>query len=109
MLMQNGSILFAMFLCAHMLVAQCSDAGVCSLRDRTRKTEVLTLKHSIGISYIFGCSTNIDDITYHTAKIDGSFSVMETGSIMLAIPFNAQSGLLGRVLGIGYIICGITL
>ena len=103
--MKNLSVIAVMLfsLCNYSLT-QCSDAGVCSLRERVRTNEGSSPRQSLGISYLFGRSAKSDDITYHTARLDGSFTVMEGASVSVMIPFNAQSGPLGNVSGIGDVI-----
>ncbi|MBI2429397.1 MAG: hypothetical protein HYV29_11500 [Ignavibacteriales bacterium] len=60
--------------------------------------------HRIGISYIFGRSSKTDDVTYHTARLNGTFSILEGGQVSLLLPFNLQSSPLGDVRGLGDVI-----
>ena len=97
-------VIVLLLLIAYVLFSQCSDAGICSLRDHQRMQEGSTPKHRIGVNYIIGRSSKTDDVTYHTARIDGRFSIFEGAEVSLLLPFNAQSGPLGDVSGLGDII-----
>ncbi|MEW5797900.1 MAG: hypothetical protein AB1728_02730 [Bacteroidota bacterium] len=94
-------VIALLLLIAYDLFSQCSDAGICSLRDHQRMQEESSPKHRIGVNYIFGRSSKADDVTYHTARVDGRFSIFTGAEVSLLLPFNTQSGPLGSVSGAG--------
>lgn len=94
-------VIALLLLIAYDLFSQCSDAGICSLRDHQRMQKESSPKHRIGVNYIFGRSGKADDVTYHTARLDGRFSIFDGTEVTLLLPFNTQSGPLGSVSGAG--------
>lgn len=94
-------LIFLLFLVVYDLFSQCSDAGICTLKDHQQNT---AKRFSVGISYLYGKSSKVDDINYHTARVDGSASLQDNVVLSFLIPYNSQSGPLGSVSGIGDII-----
>ncbi|HEX9614987.1 MAG TPA: hypothetical protein VGA55_05755 [Bacteroidota bacterium] len=80
----------------NVLSAQCSDAGVCSLGQRSEPSA-----HSVSLSYGFGKSGKTDSLTFHAIEAAASIEIIPGGRLLIAVPFNNQSGPLGSVSGIG--------
>lgn len=76
--------------------AQCSDAGACVIGHRLQSP-----KHQVGVTYVFGKSGKNDDLTFHTGRLEGDFSLLERSRLSFEIPYSSQSGSLGTVSGIG--------
>ena len=70
-------VIVLLLLIAYDLFSQCSDAGICSLRDHQRMQEESSPKHRIGVNYIFGRSSKADNVTYHTARLNGMFTIFD--------------------------------
>lgn len=85
--------------------AQCSDAGICSLGGHEDMEKVANF--NFGLSYNYGYSGKDDEITYHSFKLNGAYNVTEYIKFSLMIPYNSQSGPLGKVNGIGDLIVGM--
>ena len=83
------------------LSAQCSDAGVCSLSKHPAQSRASGFQSSISVGYTFGRSSSADDITYHAARLEGSFQLLEASRVSFLLPFNSQSGPLGSTSGLG--------
>lgn len=101
---KNFAVIILMLLIAYDLFAQCSDAGICSLRDYQRMQETKSSRHRVGISYIYGRSGKTDDVTYHTVQLHGALTFFEGAQVSFILPYNVQSGPLGKVSGIGDVI-----
>jgi hypothetical protein len=76
--------------------AQCSDAGACAIGHRLQSPQ-----HQIGVTYLFGKSGKTDDLTFHTIRAEGDFSLFERSRLSVEVPFSFQSGPLGNTNGIG--------
>ncbi len=86
-------------------MAQCSDAGICSIENQLRDR----WRHSITLTYLYGKSgSNVDTtqsgLTFQTLMLSGEVQLFTGTSIWASIPLNHQSGPLGTVTGIGDLI-----
>ncbi len=88
--------LLVIFMNSTILRAQCSDAGACVIGHRLQSP-----KHQVGITYVFGKSGKNDDLTFHTTRLEGEFSLFDRSRLSVEIPYSSQSGTLGTVSGIG--------
>ena len=82
--------LFALLLAfAGNIRSQCSDAGVCIIGDKHRKTEVsgssVSFIYSIGQSGNSGSGTD-DNITFHTFRFGSNFALSKSFSVALTVP-----------------------
>jgi len=89
-----------------LLIAQCSDAGVCSVGHimDNNKDNIL----NINLGYKFGSSGKEDDVMYHSFLLGAVYNVLEKTSVQMSIPYNIQSGPLGDVNGIGDLLISVT-
>ncbi len=87
--------------------AQCSDAGVCSIGGHSVENENRSL-FNISASYKYGYSGAEDDVKYNSFQVGAYYSVFEKMSFQLLIPYNMQSGPIGKVSGIGDLLCSAT-
>ena len=89
-----------------LLIAQCSDAGVCSVGHimDDNKDNIL----NINLGYKFGPSGKEDDVMYHSFLLGAVYNVLEKTSVQMSIPYNIQSGPLGDVNGIGDLLISVT-
>lgn len=78
------------------VLAQCSDAGVCSIGHRGPEAE-----HSVSVHYTFGSSGTPDDLIFHAVDLSGSFRILEDSWLSVKFPYNRQSGPLGSLSGFG--------
>jgi predicted porin len=99
-----AAIIFSFGININYLNAQCSDAGICQLGLHFDEPD--SKKLNLGVSYNFGYSGKEDDIQYHTVQLDASYQFHERTSVAILLPYNAQSGSLGNVSGIGDLIIG---
>lgn len=88
------------------IIAQCSDAGVCSVGHTVGDNNDNVLDVNVG--YKFGLSGKEDDVKYHSCQFGAIYNVFEKTSLQMSIPFNIQSGPLGDVNGIGDLLISIT-
>ncbi len=86
------------------LFSQCSDAGICSIRNHKESLQPDTLHNQIGITYLFGKSAKKENVTYNSVRLNGTFYISEGTSLSFILPFNSQSGSLGNTSGIGDLI-----
>lgn len=70
----------------HNIYAQCSDAGVCIVGDRHKKTKEELNSSSLSFQYSFGLSGTPEDIIYHTFKFGGDFRVSNNFSVNAVLP-----------------------
>lgn len=89
-----------------LLIAQCSDAGVCSVGHimDDNKDNIL----NINLGYKFGSSGKEDDVKYHSFLLGAAYNILEKTSVQMSIPYNIQSGPLGDVNGIGDLLVSVT-
>lgn len=89
-----------------LLIAQCSDAGVCSVGHimDDNKDNIL----NINLGYKFGSSGKEDDVKYHSFLLGAVYNVLEKTAFQMSIPYNIQSGPLGDVNGIGDLLISVT-
>jgi len=89
-----------------LLIAQCSDAGVCSVGHimDDNKDNIL----NINLGYKFGSSGKEDDVKYHSFLLGAVYNVLEKTAFQMSIPYNIQSGPLGDVKGIGDLLISVT-
>lgn len=80
----------------HMLSAQCSDAGVCSVGHRSPERQ-----STFSVEYLFGRTSKADDITIHTVRLNALFPLFSQSTLAISIPYSGQSGPLGSASGIG--------
>ncbi|MBI5474583.1 MAG: hypothetical protein HY961_19775 [Ignavibacteriae bacterium] len=93
-----------MFLSHEQLTAQCSDAGVCSVGKNISHAESGEKEHRVGVVYVLGRSTSADDITYHSARVEGAIQISDYSQLSIVVPINAQTGPSGSASGIGDVI-----
>lgn len=86
--------------------AQCSDAGICSLRGHSIEQKTKTFDLSIGYSY--GYSGKEDDIAYSSVKLNGLIYFTADTKFNVIMPYNFQSGPLGNLNGIGDLIISLS-
>ena len=101
------SLFISLFLSGNifLLIAQCSDAGVCSIGHLTEENSDNLL--NITASYKLGSSGKDDNVKYHSFQLGAVYNVLEKTSLQLSIPYNLQSGPLGEVNGIGDLIFSV--
>jgi len=89
-----------------LLIAQCSDAGVCSVGHimDSNKDNIL----NINLGYKFGSSGKEDDVKYHSFLLGAVYNVLEKTAFQMSIPYNIQSGSLGDVNGVGDLLISVT-
>jgi len=78
------------------ILAQCSDAGVCSIGQHSDSPQ-----HSISFGYQFWKSTKTDDLTFHSVNLSADLHLFDDSRLFLGIPYNSQSGPLGSTGGPG--------
>ena len=88
------------------IIAQCSDAGVCSVGHTMDDDNDNILNVNVG--YKFGSSGKEDDVKYHSFQLGTIYNVFEKTSLQLSIPYNIQSGPLGDVKRIGDLLVSVT-
>ncbi len=88
------------------IIAQCSDAGVCSVGHTMGDDNDNIL--GVNVGYKFGLSGKEDDVKYHSFQLGAIYNVFEKTSLQMSIPYNIQSGPLGDVNGIGDLLVSIT-
>jgi len=81
------------------LRAQCSDGGVCTLTSSSSQTA-----HALTLGYGYGASPSEDDLRFHSVRLASEIRLFEDSRVDIVLPFNAQSGPLGTVSGIGDLI-----
>ena len=91
---------------SYQVIAQCSDAGVCSVGHTMGEDNDNILNLNLG--YKFGSSGKEDEVKYHSFQFGAVYNFLEKTSLQLAIPYNIQSGPLGDVNGIGDLLISIT-
>lgn len=91
---------------SYQVIAQCSDAGVCSVGHTMSEDNDNILNLNLG--YKFGSSGKEDEVKYHSFQFGAVYNFLEKTSLQLAIPYNIQSGPLGDVNGIGDLLISIT-
>ena len=87
--------------------AQCSDAGICQIGGHSMDEKV-ERHYNFGLSYSFGKSKKVDDISYHSIKLSAAYKLFSQSSIQVILPYNSQSGPLGNNSGIGDLIISWT-
>ena len=89
-----------------LLIAQCADAGVCSVGHimDDNKDNIL----NINLGYKFGSSGKEDDVKYHSFLLGAVYNVLEKTAFQMSIPYNIQSGSLGDVNGVGDLLISVT-
>lgn len=88
------------------IIAQCSDAGVCSVGHTMGDNNDNILDVNVG--YKFGSSGKEDDVKYHSFQLAAIYNVFEKTTLQISIPYNIQSGPLGDVNGIGDLLVSIS-
>jgi hypothetical protein len=88
------------------IIAQCSDAGVCSVGHTMSDNNDNILNVNVG--YKFGSSGKEDDVKYHSFQLGAIYNVFEKTSLQMSMPYNIQSGPLGDVNGIGDLLISVT-
>lgn len=88
------------------IIAQCSDAGICSVGHTMGDNNDNILDLNVG--YKFGSSGKEDDVKYHSFQFGAIYNIFEKTSLQLSIPYNVQSGPLGDVNGIGDLLVSIS-
>ncbi len=88
------------------IIAQCSDAGVCSVGHMMDDNNDNIFDVNVG--YKFGSSGKEDDVKYHSFQLGAIYNVLEKSSVQMSIPYNIQSGPLGDVNGIGDLLVSVT-
>jgi len=82
---------------------QCSDAGICQIGGYHNE-EIKENLFNIGLSYSFGKSKKLEDVSYNSVKLNFSYKLFENSTVQLILPYNSQSGPLGDVSGLGDLI-----
>ncbi|MAT56740.1 MAG: hypothetical protein CMF23_02060 [Ignavibacteriae bacterium] len=86
---------------------QCSDAGICQIGGYHNE-EIKENPFNIGLSYSFGKSKKLEDVSYNSVKLNFSYKILENSTVQLILPYNSQSGPLGDVSGLGDLIISWT-
>lgn len=81
-------------------LAQCSDAGVCSLETSAAPSHQKP-QHRLAFRYLFGQSGKPDDVTFHTARLEADIAVYADARISLSLPYVRISGPAGKGSGMG--------
>jgi hypothetical protein len=92
-------LLVAIALClasASLLVAQCSDAGVCSIGSSNPLR-----RHEVNLQYRYGASGTPDNLVYHSMHAGGKIYLSESFQLSATIPWVRINGPLGTASGIG--------
>ncbi|RPI64944.1 MAG: hypothetical protein EHM44_02185, partial [Ignavibacteriales bacterium] len=89
-----------------LLIAQCSDAGVCSVGHTMDEDSDNIFNLNVG--YKFGSSSNEDDVKFHSFQLGAVYNVLEKTSLQMSMPYNVQSGPLGDVNGVGDLLISVT-
>jgi hypothetical protein len=66
--------------------SQCSDAGVCIIGDRHKKTNAEIQNNSLSFQYSLGFSGTPEEIAFHTFKFGGDFSITDNFSVNVVLP-----------------------
>jgi hypothetical protein len=66
--------------------SQCSDAGVCIIGDKHKKTKAEINASTLSFHYSIGLSGSPDDIVIHTFKFGGDFSLTDNFSVNVVLP-----------------------
>ena len=96
--MKNQIVFLAacVLLSGRQLIAQCSDAGVCSIGHETTSPGP-----RVSVDYQFGRSSRTDDLTFHSVVVSADIPVFTDSRLYASIPYSRQSGPLGSASGIG--------
>lgn len=84
------------------LFSQCSDAGICFIGKK--HMEMMKDINSVSIGYNYGYSGDINNIYFHTFKLEGDFKIINNVRLGFSMPFSIISGPLGDVNGAGDLI-----
>jgi hypothetical protein len=68
------------------IYSQCSDAGVCIIGEKHKKTKEDLTSSSLSFQYVLGFSGTPEDIVYHTFRFGGDYAVTDKFSIGMALP-----------------------
>lgn len=84
-------LLFVLLLAAFILsirnsYSQCSDAGICIIGDRHKKTKAEISSSSLSFQYSLGLSGTPEDIAFHTLKFGGDFAITDDFSVNVTVP-----------------------
>lgn len=90
-------VLFLSFFLQNLMVAQCSDAGVCSIGGHAEETHL----GSFNIGYTVGSSGKPDNVTFHSVTARGNFALGKGFTVDLSLPYNFQNGEVIKTSGIG--------
>lgn len=68
------------------IYAQCSDAGVCILGERHKKTQKELTASSLSFQYSIGFSGNPEEMVFHTFKFGGDYALSNNFSLSAVLP-----------------------
>jgi hypothetical protein len=86
------------------VMAQCSDAGACTISRHAETGEKQALKQTVAVRYIFGQSGSPDDVRFHSIVAEANLHLFPQSRVILTLPFNNLSGPSGDVSGVGDLI-----
>jgi len=66
--------------------SQCSDAGVCIIGDKHKKTKAEITSSALSFQYSLGLSGSPEDFVIHTFKFGGDFSITDNFSVNAVLP-----------------------
>ncbi len=82
--------------CWNTLLAQCSDAGACSVKLHSVSTGV-----QLHTAIEYGNGGKTDGLDFLSLKLSGGYELSEKSAISVSVPFSRVSGPLGSTSGIG--------
>ena len=83
----SKTVLLAIFILSiQNIYAQCSDAGVCIVGDRHKKTKEDLTTSSLSFQYSLGFSGTPEEIVYHTFRFGGDYAITDKFSIGAVLP-----------------------
>jgi hypothetical protein len=83
------------------ILAQCSDAGACSIGGSQPEAESSEKTLSLSLRYSFGSSGADDDLRFHGIHAEGMYRIGTSSSLHVALPWTDISGPQGKASGIG--------
>lgn len=85
---------------AHLVAAQCSDAGLCLIGDATAHDDHGT-QHTAGLTYRLGATGDDTNLVVHRLELDAHLALADRTSLRLRVPFQNADGDLGSTSGLG--------
>jgi hypothetical protein len=79
-------LLFIFILSIRNSYSQCSDAGVCIIGERHKKTKAEITSSTLSFQYSLGFSGTPEDIIFHTFRFGGDISITDKFSVGVVMP-----------------------